>query len=479
MSDLIDNLHDYLFYLLGLIFAYWPFAAAFGLGILLPAIVVTLSSVSTKWSDHLKLTTIFASAVIGSALAIAFSGRTIISETELAAHPNILATITIEQGNPWFSRIANLILLSVSSAEIFMWVIRKRHMGKTQFKLWAAAITFFILSVIVSGLIGTWRDFDFRIFSVPLVFTAIALLASSDFKKTLQTLRWILLLPLLGSLVGILVAPHLVMETGYEYSLIPGFHIRLLGLTEHANSLGTLAAVAFLLELSQFVCNKPNMFLLLISMTNLVLAQSKTAWIIAIIGFVILRLNDIRKVLTKNKISGALAIFSGISVLASMAVFFAVMKINSLQDFLIEDKSGLSSFSGRTKIWEVTWDEFLDNPITGYGPSIWDLLYRYQHGMMYVGQAHNQYIQTLGQAGLLGILSLAFYIFLLVRNGFKGWNETQGFSIIMVAILLIRGLSEAPMRMLGVMDLDFFVHALTFFTIASLTISSKQRQQFV
>lgn len=459
-----------------LIFAYWPFVAAIVLGLLLPAIMVILSSVSTKWPDHLKLTVIFASIVVGGALAMAFSGRTIVSEADLAANPNLLQTLTIERGNYWFSRISHLIVLSVSITEIFMWIIRKRHMGKPQFTLWAAAITYYFFSEIVSGILGQFRGFNISMLYTPIVFTAVALLVSSDFVKSLRSLRWMLLVPLLGSLLAMLVAPQLVLETGYK-GLIPGLHYRLAGLTEHANSLGLLAVIAFFLEYSKFVCTKPNPFFLLISVTTLVFTQSKTAWVIVIIGFVILSLNTRWEAYRQNrKQGGSLAILSYGIALASIAVTLVVTKIDSLQNFLSADRTGLLTFTGRTRIWDITWNEFLSNPVSGYGPSIWDPLYRFQHGMLFVGQAHNQYMQTIGQAGLLGILSLAFYIYLLVRKSYQGWNETHGFSFILVTVLLIRGFSESPMRMIGILSSDSFTHLLTFATVAMLTLQAKVKQ---
>jgi O-antigen ligase len=477
MNDLSNYLFDFLSILVGLIFAYWPFVVAIVLGFLLPTTVVVLSNESTKWNDHLKLTTIFATVVIGSTLAVAFSGRTLITQAELDAHPSLLATISVEHGNYWFSRLAHLVLLTVSMSEIFSWITRKRHMGETQFFLWITAMIYFVLSVLVSGVLGHFREFDIKVFYAPIVFTAVTLLVSSDYQKTLRTLRWILLIPLLGSLVAIWVAPHLVLETGYN-SLIPGIHIRLAGLTEHANSLGLLAVVALFLELSPFVCNKPNIFLLLISLANLVLAQSKTAWVIAIIGFLFIRSRHVWKAYTQNKRSGdILGLLAGILILVSTAVLLIFSNIDSLQSFLNFDRNGLMTFTGRTIIWEVTWREFLNNPISGYGPSIWDHLYRFQHGMMYAGQAHNQYVQTLGQAGLLGILSLALYLMVLIRKGLQGWDETFGFSILMVIVLLMRGLSESPMRMIGIMDFDSFVHLLTFATVAVVSLQFVKKQR--
>jgi O-antigen ligase len=95
--------------------------------------------------------------------------------------------------------------------------------------------------------------------------------------------------------------------------------------------------------------------------------------------------------------------------------------------------------------------------------------------MMYVGQAHNQYMQILGQAGLLGALSLAFYIILLIRRACQGWNETNGFSFLIVTVLLVGGFTESPMGMTGIMDLDHFVHLFAFATVAAVSLQARKK----
>jgi O-antigen ligase len=349
-------------------------------------------------------------------------------------------------------------------------------MGKSQFLLWAAVMIYYLMTEVISGVLGNMRSFEIGMFYAPIVFTAVALLASSDIQKTYIALRWILLVPLLGSLIAMVVAPHLVLETGYK-GFIPGISFRLAGLTEHANSLGVIAAIALLLEFSKFVCKKPNVVFSLISFANLILAQSKTAWVIVIIGIVMINFNTYWKGDLQTRRQGnSLAIVTGVLIFAAFAGLIFFLKADSLQDLIASDRSGLTTFTGRTKIWEITWNEFLNNPLSGYGPSIWDLQFRFQHGMMHVGQAHSQYMQTIGQAGLLGAVALAFYIYLLVSRSYQGWNETNGFSFLMVLVLLIRGFSESPMRMSGILDFDGFTHLLAFLSVAALTMSAREKK---
>lgn len=468
----MTNIDSHLSLLIELILVYWPFAAAVVFGLVLPTIAVGLSGVIATYPDHLKLTAIFAFIVIGSTLAIAFSGRTIVSEADLATHPR-LSAVMIEHGNYWFSRVAHFLLLSVSIAELFLWVTQKRHIGRSQFILWSAAMIYYTFSVLVSGILGHFGEFNINLVYAPIVFTAVVLLAPSDYQKTLRSLRWIVLFPLLGSLIAMWVAPRLVLETGYN-GLIPGFNIRLAGLTEHANSLGIIAVIGLFLELSKYVCDRPNVFFLLVSGANLVLAQSKTSWVIAIVGFIIFGIAAVRKRrLQEQRRDFDLMVLCGAFFLATVIFLIVLFKFDSMQAFLVTDRTGLVSFTGRTRIWDVTLNEFLNNPISGYGPSIWDLSYRFQHEMMHVGQAHNQYVQTLGQAGILGISGLTFYIYLLVLRGYQGWSETYGFSFFIVTVLLIRGFSESPMRMIGIMDFDSFTHLFAFATVAALILQNK------
>ena len=459
--------------LIGPLFFYGPFVAAVLLGLTLPIIVIALSSTSAKFLDHQKLVVIFAGIVLGSTLATAFSGRLIISDAELASNPSLLATAR-QEGNAWFSRIAHLVVLAVSISEIFLWFLQKRRMGNLQFKLWLAAMAYYTFSIVVSGILGEFRGLDLKVLYMPIVLTAVALLAPSNYKQALNALRFILFIPLVGSLVAIWIAPTLVMETGYQ-SLIAGLSIRLAGLTEHANSLGVIAAIAIFLELSRYVRAKPNIFFLAIASLNLVLAQSKTAWGIAIICLALLGLGvaSVGRNKRGSTVDLKLAVFVSFSV--ALAIAFVFFKIDALQNYLGDDRTGLSTFTGRTKIWSITWDEFVSNPLTGYGPALWDQTYRFQRGMMAVGQAHNQYMQTLGQAGILGIGSLAIYICLLLSRGVSNWAETGGLSLVLVLVVLIRGLSESPMRMLGIMDFDSFTHLLAFTTAAAVTCAARPK----
>ena len=62
-----------------------------------------------------------------------------------------------------------------------------------------------------------------------------------------------------------------------------------------------------------------------------------------------------------------------------------------------------SGASGRGEVWAIVWALFLDNMITG-------ISYR-AHETVLGGSAHNGYLATMVEIGLIGFLSIMFIIF--------------------------------------------------------------------
>jgi len=76
--------------------------------------------------------------------------------------------------------------------------------------------------------------------------------------------------------------------------------------------------------------------------------------------------------------------------------------------------------SGRLQFWQTGWKIFLDHPIIGAGLDAFGAAYtRYDisSGALRVEQAHNDYLQILADAGVIGLACVAGFIFLLFRKG--------------------------------------------------------------
>ena len=78
--------------------------------------------------------------------------------------------------------------------------------------------------------------------------------------------------------------------------------------------------------------------------------------------------------------------------------------------------------TGRAHFWNVTLDVIKAHPLVGSGLGSFGVIYtRYdtRNGLYRLEQAHNDYLQTLSDAGIIGaILGLAFIV-ILFRRGFQ------------------------------------------------------------
>ncbi len=75
--------------------------------------------------------------------------------------------------------------------------------------------------------------------------------------------------------------------------------------------------------------------------------------------------------------------------------------------------------NGRIHFWQVAWQIFLDHPILGAGLDAFGTVFtRYDtwNGIYRVEQAHNDYLQILADAGVVGFACVAAFIYLLFKR---------------------------------------------------------------
>jgi O-antigen ligase len=78
--------------------------------------------------------------------------------------------------------------------------------------------------------------------------------------------------------------------------------------------------------------------------------------------------------------------------------------------------------SGRSHFWAVAFQIFLAHPILGAGLEAFGVAYTQfdsQTGLFRVEQAHNDYLQTLADAGILGFACVAAFIYLLFKESLE------------------------------------------------------------
>lgn len=83
--------------------------------------------------------------------------------------------------------------------------------------------------------------------------------------------------------------------------------------------------------------------------------------------------------------------------------------------------------NGRTHFWQIALQIFFDYPIFGAGLNSFGVAFTHYdtwNGTFRVEQAHNDYLQILADAGILGFACVAAFIYLLFKKGWRTIGET-------------------------------------------------------
>lgn len=85
--------------------------------------------------------------------------------------------------------------------------------------------------------------------------------------------------------------------------------------------------------------------------------------------------------------------------------------------------------SGRSHIWRIAVQIFLEHPILGAGLESFGVAFTKHDtwtGQFRVEQAHNEYLQILADAGIAGFICVAAFIFFLFKKGLKTISQSRG-----------------------------------------------------
>lgn len=456
-----------------LAYTYWvlPFLLAMGSALALVLLLFFASSLSPRWSAATKLTVIIAAAFVGESVYGAMSGRLLYNELEIARNPWLGYQIVGSPAASLVKKAASALMLVVSGGEVIRWLLRRSSMHVNVLPLYLAFAFYYLAMVWVSAAFGVVREFSQAWFYAPIVFTALALLAPEGLHGAVRHLRWMLVLGLLLGVLPGAIELKRVVETGYEGSLI-GLPYRLHGAASHANSFGAVALILLFLELSPWVVRRINWLNVALALTLLILSQSKANWVALLLGAPLVRADALATLWRKH--AGALVVSASVMLSAWVLYAASTDALNSLA-WHAADRGSEEAFTGRGAIWAITWDTFLKHPVFGYGPALWDPVFRNEYNWSVAGHAHNQFLQVLGRAGIFGAIS---WLLLMVRLG-QGVMREQGegrwLGMALFVALLCRSWTEAPMEPGAIAGIDGLGYLLVFvFAVAGLASAGQK-----
>ncbi len=114
---------------------------------------------------------------------------------------------------------------------------------------------------------------------------------------------------------------------------------------------------------------------------------------------------------------GGMAIFI---VIIGLAIYLA--DATTISRMVTWDYGSQDLGNGRTHFWSVAWQIFKDYPIIGSGLDSFGIAFPFYdtwNGQYRLEFAHNDYLQTLSDAGILGFLCVASFIYLLFKQSFR------------------------------------------------------------
>lgn len=277
------------------------------------------------------------------------------------------------------------------------------------------------------------------------ILVALALgLNSSDAGKLFQNCRLILRTYIVMSLSVVLFFPASIWLTSHEryWAGIPQF----VGLSSHPNGLGSIAALAVVLEAFGRMGGRFRWLFGSMAMTILLATQSRTGWLMAVIGLVGLVAVDPKSYRLRKT-----AIWT-VSVVALVGLFFIftsdLAQLNGLTTGRVKGWQIMASLTPATWFYggglEVLSDAFNSNKLSGLGS--WS------------AQAHNQFLQTLLDSGVIGLIMLVTLYVVTLKQVLKSKGQDLSLKVALVGMLIVFSLTETPVRpSLGEISIFIFV----------------------
>jgi O-antigen ligase len=183
----------------------------------------------------------------------------------------------------------------------------------------------------------------------------------------------------------------------------------------------------------------------------------------------------------KRKRMRSAAVRTAVALVLIIGIFTAVV--------LVGGESVLSRFvgtvntddptTGRAHFWSVTLDIIKAHPLIGTGLGAFGVVYtRYdtRNGLFRLEQAHNDYLQVLSDAGIIGAVIGVLFIIILFRQAFARWESRDQFRR-GVAIGALGGCFAVLVHSFFDFTLHTTSNALLFLTLAGLATLNGRVEQ--
>ena len=395
--------------------------------------------------------------ILMSPLTVMIDGRDI-------ENIDYFAVVDAEGVGAWLSRIASLAILAVAMAAIVANARAAWPSASTAQMVMIGYLVFFLTNSALNSVFGTVPSFV-RYQMYPLiVLVAFYMQRGAGSERMLETAKLALMILMVASLVFVFVRPEATLRSYTPEVRLPFVGFRFWGLGNSPNSIGPLAFLLCLLIIHRpFRSRLVTLIGLAMGAVVVLIAQSQTAWIttaLVLPAYVLYR-RQVDPAVAPVRSPGLAVAALALTLVATAGVL--IVYGPDLLWLSIDDVADDKSFTGRGRIWRMAIELYRDNPLFGYGPTAWEDDFRKRVNLPFAFTAHNQVLQALSTAGLVGLTGWVYYVGTLIVAAVRLSRPTRGLApAMLVAFPLVRSFSEAPFEFKSILADDFIVHVIFF-----------------
>lgn len=379
------------------------------------------------------------------ALATFFGGRDVelvtLPESPIVPDDPLVATL--------LKKVALLMLFGVAVSN-FAKSWSQRDPGRS---VYIALLVYFFSCAVLPGLFGKVITLPMAHVMCFIVMTAIFAVRDHGDTQLVRAVQNALFLFMVLSLIANPFYPSMTRRYIDDELRLPYLDYRFWGLSEHANSIATMSSTLLILTLVRpYTRMLVNIAALASGLAVLLMCQSQTSWIgtaAAVIVLLIYRLFGNRLKVPDFIRSPVFLVPLAIIATALLLVLIVDppdMKWISDTVLAVGDRV----VTGRGRVWQIALEMFVDYPLFGYGLSAWDDDFRAHIGLSWAVHSHNQLMQILSMAGIVGFMGAAYYIKQLSVAAFRQGAAGRGLAPALLIYCVVKSTSETPM------DIDQF-----------------------
>ena len=304
-----------------------------------------------------------------------------------------------------------------------------------------------LLAALLVGywLVGALADFSegysearLSFLLVPVIVGA-AVAVKPGYEQALALLAWATIIVSAGSLILAVLDPHVAYMSDMPTRIIsPIFKDQLAGLLSHPNELGFYSGLGIVLAVE--IKHRWRHLSFLVCGLALVASESRTAWAATIAATSLLLAHTAAARRGNSNLTLRYLAYGGVTGLALVLGVFA---------YAMTGGSHARSLDNRTLVWRYVAHHWSQSPLIGHGPSFWHAMIASSSLPQWVGQAHNQFLETLMTTGLLGVLLLIGVLIVWTKKAVSAARLGYWMPLAVEVFILCFGVLENPIAPWG------------------------------